>query len=93
MLDKNNRIPVKNDMRAVISMTTKILCQSDRPVHNEVGEILKEACSDWFDRIEFLENQNKKYLDLLNKIENQSKEGIENFMSPEEYESFYQNKY
>ncbi len=93
MLNNFNQIPVENDMRAVLSLTRKVLANSEKPAHQEVSEVLENACSDWFDRIEFLEEQNKKYMALLQKIENNSKEGLSPHMTPEDYEAFYNNQY
>lgn len=89
MLNKKNKIPVEYDIRAVSSLACKVLKNSDRPVHNEVGEILDLASSDWIERIEYLEEKLAKYHSIMNKIENSSKNGLQNFLSEKEYEDFY----
>lgn len=90
---KEARIPIEHDMRAICHLTTSVLKNSNRPVHDEVAETLQLAVGDWLNRMEYLEEKLSKYSKLLNKIENESPDGLSPYLTDSEYESFYNNEY
>lgn len=93
MKDNGPKIPLKHDVRAVCHLAANVLRYTERPVCDEVADTLQEACGDWLQRLEYLERKVKKYGELLNKIENESKEGLAPYMTDAEYESFYKDEY
>lgn len=90
---KEPKIPLKHDMRAICHLTASVLKHSNRPACDEVAETLQSAVGDWMERLEYLEEKLSKYSKLLNKIENESPEGLSPYLTDSEYESFYNNEY
>lgn len=70
------KVSPKHDMRAVCHMISSSLNYSEKPVHNEMADILLEAMVQWIEYQEDLKKEREILLKSLIHVENKNLEGL-----------------